>query len=136
MTEEKMGLLFNLFIPFDRVWNSQLSCLEHKKCQKKLSTHYDWGHDRCFSNFSLETRKMNKAGPCRTSWLISHLRTVMSIYRLHILKSIAGSPIKRHFRRKVLRGPHKLFSFVRRRFKEKLPKICDFGLCLRVIKWL
>ena len=23
--------------------------------------------------------------------------------------------------------PHKLLSFVRRRFEEKLPKICDFG---------
>ena len=62
----------------------------------------------------------------------SELGTVMSIYRLHILKYTAGSPIRRHFFRKkfifkmsigIPYSPHKLFRFVRRRFEEKSPKI-------------
>ena len=52
----------------------------------------------------------------------------MLIYRLHILKYIAGLPIRRHFQRnkcifkmsiRVPYSPHKLFRFVRRLFKEK-----------------
>ena len=55
-------------------------------------------------------------------------------------KYIAGSPIRRHFRRnkcifkmsiRVPYSPYKLFRFVRCRFEEKLPKICDFWLCRR-----
>ena len=62
--------------------------------------------------------------------------TVTSIYRLHIsnLHRRCRSLIKRHFRRSkcifkmsIPYCPHKLFRFVR--FEEKLPKICDFGLC-------
>ena len=33
--------------------------------------------------------------------LEEYVGTVMSIYRVHILKSIAGSPIRRHFRPNV-----------------------------------
>ena len=69
------------------------------------------------------------------------LSTVTSIYSLHILKYIAGSPIRRHFLRnkcifkmsiRAPYSPHKLFRFICRRFEEKTPKICNFGLCQRV----
>ena len=56
------------------------------------------------------------------------LQCVTSIYRLHILRYIAGSPIRRHFLRnkcifkmsiRVPYSPHKLFRFVCCRFEPR-----------------
>ena len=77
--------------------------------------------------------------------LLIYFFTVMSICRLHIIVCmyINGSSKRRHFHRNkfifkmsisVPFSPIKLFRFVRHCFEQKLPKICDFGLCRRVTK--
>ena len=111
------------------IWNYVIICFEDFFCK--------------FSSFFMIMPTSGKIS--KTGSRIFSQNTVMSIYRVHILKSIAGSPVRRQFRhmyayiKMSIMDPwvsHKLFSFVCCLFKEKLPKICDFGDCLRVKKWL
>ena len=86
--------------------------------------------EQCFSKFLTQFLSYDISN--------SELPTVMLIYRLHNLKYIASSPIRRHFlwNKCIFKmlilvpwSPHKLFRFVHCRFKDKSPKMCDFWLC-------